>query len=508
MNKKESQKKYEDKHRDKKIRGNIIEDNNLNENIKNSEKNMKNSIKKNNSQKKKKKHKFGRIFLRIVLIIIIIIAAFVGYSTFKNGWGLQGILQTAMGQDKHTLENLKPLTILIMGLSKDIDVELTDTIIVASYNPKEQKAVLLSIPRDTFTGKNKNKASASEKINALYQKSPDKTLNAVNEITGLNIEKYIVIDNKALIQLVDAIGGVEFDVPIDMDYDDVTQDLYIHLTKGYQKLDGEQAEQLVRFRKNNNGTTYPSEYGDNDIGRMRTQREFLKVVAKQTISLKNITKIGDFIDILKQNVKTNITNWDEIKKYIPYAVNFSMENLENASLPGDSAMYNKLWFFVYDKNETQKLLEELFTTNKEEDETLNSSEENIASGLNDNSNTSLKNTEKKEEKIESNSKSDAKNNEKKFGSVEKQTVKIEVLNGSNNSKKLTEVTNILKEKGYNVYITGTTTSTSKTTILNKSQIDNEFIEELKSDLGKGAISNSNSGNKSDCDITVIIGKDF
>ena len=74
---------------------------------------------------------------------------------------------------------------------------------------------------------------------------------------------------------INEIGGVEFDVPIDMEYDDVTQDLYIHLDKGYQKLDGEQAEQLVRFRKNNNGTSYPYEYGDNDIGRMRTQREFL-----------------------------------------------------------------------------------------------------------------------------------------------------------------------------------------------------------------------------------------
>ena len=66
---------------------------------------------------------------------------------------------------------------------------------------------------------------------------------------------YVVISNNALVQLVDEIGGVEFDVPIDMNYDDSTQDLAIHLKKGVQKLNGEQAEGLVRFRKNNNGTS-------------------------------------------------------------------------------------------------------------------------------------------------------------------------------------------------------------------------------------------------------------
>lgn len=333
--------------------------------IENRNKKGKDSVNTKNNDKGKKKHIVLRFFLAMLLIIVAFVAGFLGYSTWKNGWGIQGVLQTAMGQDKHTLENLDPLVVLLMGVSKDIDAELTDTLIVASYNPKEQKAVLLSIPRDTFTGKNKNKASASEKINALYQKSPEKTLSAVNELTGLNIEKYVVIDNKALIELVDTIGGVEFDVPIDMDYDDVTQDLYIHLSKGYQKLDGEQAEQLVRFRKNNNGTTYPTEYGDNDIGRMRTQREFLKVVAEQTISLKNITKIGEFIEILKKNVKTNITDWNEIKKYIPYAVNFSTENLENVSLLGEPIMYNKLWFFACDKKETEKLIDELFRVNED-----------------------------------------------------------------------------------------------------------------------------------------------
>lgn len=477
------------KNRNFKNREDMVEKDNKMEKVKTSEKNKK----ANNT--KKKKHKFLKIVCSILLIVIFIIAGFIGYSTFKNGWGIQGLLQTAMGQDKHTLENLDPLTVLLMGVSKDIDAELTDTLMVASYNPKEQKAVLLSIPRDTFTGKNKNKASASEKINALYQKSPDKTLNAVNDITGLDIKHYVVIDNKALIQLVDAIGGVEFDVPIDMEYDDVTQDLYINLSKGYQKLNGEQAEQLVRFRKNNDGTTYPSEYGDNDIGRMKTQREFLKVVARQTISLKNIGKIGEFIDIVQKNVKTNITDWEEIKKYIPFVVSFNTDNIETVSLPGEPIMYNKLWFFAHDKNETAKLVDSLFNQNEE-----NSNEE-LINQENSNSNINPKSEEinsKKEDEISN----DIKNNE------EKKKIKIEILNGSSNSKKLTEVTDKLKQKGYNVYTTGTTTSTAKTTIFNKSNADEQFISELKKDLGKGFISKSNSSKSRDIDITIIIGRDF
>ena len=450
------------------------------------------NTKKENPKKKVKKKRTGlKIFLALVLLIVIGIALFLGYSTLKNGWGIQGVLQTAMGQDKETLANLDPLNVLIMGVSKDIGVELTDTIMIASYNPKEQKATLLSIPRDTFVGTNKNKATSYDKINALYQKSPQKTIDAVNKITGLDIKYYVVIDNNALVELVDTIGGVEFDVPIDMDYDDTSQDLYIHLSKGLQKLNGDQAEQLVRFRKNNNGTTYPAEYGDNDIGRMRTQREFLKAVASQTLQLKNVTKIGNLIDIVKENVTTNITDWDMIKQYIPYVVNFSTSNLETCSLPGAPATYNKLSFFVHDQKETIALIEELFP--KEEPE----QDEDVTNQTNTTSGQSKGNTATNTSDLASSSESTKKNND----------IKIELLNGSGNSKSLTEVTNLLTKEGYNVYRTGTTTVTSKTTIINKSKVLSSVTSNIKSLLGVGSISDS-TGTSSNCDITIIIGKDY
>ena len=444
--------------------------------------------KKLKNKKTKKKNKVLRVFLIMLLMIALFIAGFVGYSAYKNGWGVKGMIQTAMGQDETKLADLDPLTVLIMGVSEDISSKLTDTIIIASYNPKTQKATLLSIPRDTFIGKNKNTATSYDKINALYQSSPEKTLAAVNKITGLDIKYYVVISNNALVQLVDEIGGVEFDVPIDMNYDDSSQKLAIHLKKGKQKLNGAQAEGLVRFRKNNNGTSYPSEYGDNDLGRMRTQREFITEVAKQTLQLKNITKIGSFVDIIKENVTTNIKNWSTIKDYIAYAVDFSTENIRAESLPGEAGYYNKLSFFVYNKKETDKLVQELF----EEQNGTSTEEENTNNTV---TNTNQTNSSATNTVVESSAKTD---NSK---------IKIELLNGSGDKTILNKVAKELKAEGYNVYKTGTTTTTSKTTIVNKTAVKSEVVEDIKDVLGVGNISSSVSSS-STIDVRIVIGKDY
>ena len=450
------------------------------------------------NKKTKKKNKVLKVFLIILLMIALFIAGFVGYSAYKNGWGVKGMIQTAMGQDERKLADLDPLTVLIMGVSEDISSKLTDTIMVASYNPKTQKATLLSIPRDTFIGKNKNTATSYDKINALYQSSPEKTLAAVNKITGLDIKYYVVISNNALVQLVDEIGGVEFDVPIDMNYDDSSQKLSIHLKKGKQKLNGTQAEGLVRFRKNNNGTSYPSGYGDNDLGRMRTQREFITEVAKQTLQLKNITKIGSFVDIIKENVTTNIKNWSTIKDYVAYAVDFNTENIRAESLPGEAGYYNKLSFFIHNQKETNALVKELFeeqngATDEEADD-LEGNKTNTTT-TNDVAKNTTKNTSTTNSTTEGTTKTD---NSK---------IKIELLNGSGDKTLLNKVAKELKAEGYNVYKTGTTTTTSKTTIVNKTAVKSEIVEDIKDVLGVGNISNSVSSS-STIDVRIVIGKDY
>lgn len=439
------------------------------------------SKKQTNTEKKEKKDKpkkhkilraIGKFFLISIILIVLFIGGFVGYSVYKNGWGLQGLIQTAVGSDT-ALEDLEEFRILILGISEDISVALTDTIMVASYNPQTQKAVLLSIPRDTFIGDSQYSATSYDKINALYQQGgAEATLEAVNEITGLDISYYLVISNNVLVELVDEIGGVYFDVPIDMDYDSEAQDLHIHLEAGYQLLTGEQAEWLVRFRKNNDGTTYSYEYGNDDYGRMKTQQEFLKAVAEQTLKAKNITKIGNLIDIVKRNVETNIPDWDAIKEYIPYVIDFDIDNLETATIPGESARIPEntgLWFFLYDEEETEELIEELFSNQSTNDDTSD--------------------------------------DESTIDDIEE--INIELLNGSGNSRVLMEVTNELKEEGYNVYKTGTTSLTSTTTIINKSNVSSQITSDLKELLGTGIVSKSSSSSSSDeIDITIIIGSDY
>ena len=140
-----------------------------------------------------------------------------------------------------------------------------------------------------------------------------------------------------------------------MDYDDDTQDLHIHLKAGQQKINGEKAEQLVRFRHNNNGTTYSAEYGDNDEGRMKTQREYLKAIATQVVQWNNIDKVKEITNAIFKNLKTDIT-LSKILGYVPYATSFDVNNLEMDQLPGAPEKINELWFYKADTLETSELI--------------------------------------------------------------------------------------------------------------------------------------------------------
>lgn len=468
----------------------------------------KNKREKRKKEKKKKSKILKKILILLILILIILVAG-ITYKTQKNGGGLQGLLSTLVGHDEETLENLEQIQVLLMGVSTDNGGKLTDTIIVATYDPKSQKASLLSIPRDTFVGKNPQTGTGSDKINALYQKSPEKTLEKVNEITGLDIKYYMVIDNQALIKLVDVIGGVDFYVPIDMVYDDPSQDLHINLKEGQQKLNGDQAEQLLRYRHGNLDKktgkylgTYPEEYGGNDYGRMRTQREFMIETAKQTLQAKNILKVKEIIDIAYEYVETNLSV-SVIKDYVPYAINIDINNIQSAVLPGGSygpstTPSYPLWFFIVDKKETANLIKELYGSNESsEDATNNLTSNNITNSTNENT--------KKNNTSSNNTTSSSSNSQ--ISKTQAGKIKIELLNGSDSTATLTKVKKALEAKGYKVTKTTKTTSTSKTTIINKSDVDEKITENIKNILNVENVSSS-SVSSSNVDITIIIGKDY
>lgn len=465
---------------------------------------------------KKKKSKVLKKTLIFLLLVLIILIAGITYRTQKNGGGLQGLLSTLVGHDEDTLKNLEQIQVLLMGVSTDNGGKLTDTIIVATYDPKDQKASLLSIPRDTFVGKNPQTGTGSDKINALYQKSPEKTLAKVNEITGLDIKYYMVIDNQALIKLVDVIGGVDFYVPIDMVYDDPSQDLHINLKEGQQKLNGDKAEQLLRYRHGNLDKktgrylgTYPEEYGGNDYGRMRTQREFMIETAKQTLKAKNILKVKEIIDIAYEYVETNLSV-SVIKDYVPYAINIDINNIQSAVLPGGSfgpstTPSYPLWFFIADKKETAKLIEELYGSSEDTD----SKEEttNNTTTKNNTTNSNTVDTNKNNTTNSNSNTSTSSTSENQVSKSEAGKIKIEILNGSDSTETLTKVKKALTAKGYKVTKTTTTTSTSKTTLINKSDVDTKITDNVIDILGVGTVSSS-SVSSSNVDLTIIIGKDY
>lgn len=454
--------------------------------------NNKRQEKRNNRNRRKTKAKksTGKKILIGILIVLLLGIAWFTYRTYKNGWGLSGMLATVVGHDENTKKNLPEIKVLILGVSTDLDSQLTDTIMVASYNPNTQKANLLSIPRDSYTGKNTAKATASLKINALYNyyRTPEKTLEAVNELTGLDIQYYVLVKTEALIQLVDAIGGVEFNVPIDMKYDDPTQDLHIDLKAGTQKLDGEKAEQVLRFRHSNPDkitgqmSTYPSEYGNDDFGRMRTQRDFISALLKQTLKPGNIFKLGEILEIAHKNVETNL-ELSYIKDYIPYAVEFNTDNLQTATLPGttpDMKDTNNVSIFVINKKLSTELIQSMFYVDSTE-ETENNT---ITNSLNTTSNSISSTTTVKDDEL-----------------------KIELINGSGNTSKLEEAKTKLEEAGFTVKKTGKTSTISKTVITNKKNATDEQLKNIKQVLNAGSIS-TNKQASSQVDVTIVIGEDF
>ena len=218
-------------------------------------------------------------------------------------------------------------TFLLVGTDKDDGN--TDTIMVASYDTVNQKISIMSIPRDTMI----NESWDIKKINSVYSRtgnSINSLANRIKKLVGFKPDYYVKVELSVFVQLVDLVGGVEFYVPCDMDYDDPYQDLHIHLKEGLQVLDGQKAMQLVRFRG----------YYGGDIKRTEVQQQFLKALIQECLSLKHWGKVKAYIDLALENVQTDM----DFGSIVWFAANvmglndasmLSMENVNTYTLPGD-----------------------------------------------------------------------------------------------------------------------------------------------------------------------------
>lgn len=431
-----------------------------------------NNTKKVNKKKKVKKHRKLKKVLLVIFILLAIVVTYFIIQVNRNGGGMRGLVTTFIGSDIEQIKNLEDIYILCMGSSQN----LTDTIMVLKYNPREQTASILSIPRDSFVGNSTENASPFDKINARYSLGAQAVIDCVNDLTGLNLKYYITVDTKALRDLVDTLGGVYYYVPMKMDYDDSSQDLYIHLKEGWQTLNGEQAEGLVRFRHNNDGTSYPSDYGDNDLGRMKTQRAFISEVLKQAMKPSNITKINQVMTIAQEEVESNIP-WEVAKDYVAALMNFNTENLKTDTLPGTPRYMNEYSFFVVDKYQAKEKVNELFLTSTTTTETVDEYGNTISQTTTSSANE-----------------------------IDKEDIKLEVLNGTGSESKFEKALDQLDDEGYDIETKGTTNVTRKTVIINRKDTSKDIPNAIKSILCTGVTTTGEK--KEDVDFTVIIGTDY
>lgn len=195
-------------------------------------------------------------------------------------------------------KNAGKYTFAVLGMDKFS--KMTDVILLVMFDTAEHKLNVISVPRDTLVNIPEN----VKKINILYaygdrhDNGVGRVMDGLRDFVGFDIGNYVIVNLQAFEELIDAIGGVDYDVPIDMVYRDRRQDLDINIKKGMQHLNGAEALKVVRFRAG---------YANADIGRIATQQDFMKTVAKQLLKAKNIANLPEIIRIITENTETNLT---------------------------------------------------------------------------------------------------------------------------------------------------------------------------------------------------------
>ena len=204
----------------------------------------------------------------------------------------------------------------------------TDTILVGRLDVAAVTLDLVSIPRDTLV----NVSWGVKKINSILsseRNDPERFLMHLGNLIGYTVDCYAVVDIRSVEKLVDCIGGVYYNVPRDMEYDDPAQDLHIHIPKGYRLLLGKEAVDVLRFRMGNDG----SGYVNGDLGRIQTQQDFLATVAAQFLSIRNIPNLTGAVDIFETYVQTNM-DASNLAFFAREFLKLDKENVRFHTLPG------------------------------------------------------------------------------------------------------------------------------------------------------------------------------
>lgn len=307
------------------------------------------------------KHFIKTYFVSIfaVLMVLLMVSGIYIFLN-KEHFAFAGIKDTINSFSKYSDLELSDIeraqkyssrtNILIIGKEH----QRTDTIMFLSYDEKEKKANVISIPRDTYYKREGYKSTSANKINAIYQSEGIVGLmSAVEDILGLDIDNYVEIDYNALVSIVNAVGGVDVYIPVDMNYDDPYDNppLSIHFEKGDAHLDGQDALRFLRFRKNNDGVGYP----DGDLGRIRTQQAFVQNLIDKCISLK----IVDVVTSCFAYVETDISLIDAVE-LASGLIGFSSDNVEMTTMDCYGKYIDGLSFVVPNERSIKKYVYDMY----------------------------------------------------------------------------------------------------------------------------------------------------
>ncbi|MBO4898058.1 MAG: LCP family protein [Clostridia bacterium] len=296
-----------------------------------------------------------RTYLKVLLITLLIVSVmalgFIAYYIWTtNVWGAYAFKS---GQHGDALDEIEGSRINTLVVGKDRVADNTDTILVMSADTSDSNIYIVSIPRDTKVSVN----GRTMKINAVYSyakysgEAPEELLiDTVKEVTGIKINNYAIIDTKAFREIVDALDGVEYDVPRDYNYDDPYQDLHIHIKKGFQTLYGEDAEGLVRYRH---------DYARADLERVEVQQSFIKELIKQKLKAKYITKAPKVYRSAQENITSNFTV-NELMEYARKLKDISDDTIHTFTIPGEARMINGASYFIIYEEETKEMVRKYF----------------------------------------------------------------------------------------------------------------------------------------------------
>lgn len=260
-------------------------------------------------------------------------------------------------------EEAKIQNIAVFGL--DSSGIRADTIFVGSINDEEGSLKITSIPRDTkIVLDDTEKAQIDAQMEQQSVKCRDVcklselvaysgkplmekiVLKKIEKLTGIKIDYYVLIDIEAAQKMIDAMGGLEIDVPQAMNYDDAEQDLHIHLEAGKQHLDGNQTMQLVMFR---HSSDYAIRYPDGDVGRVKVTQSVIKEIWQK---LKDVSNTEDFIRLAKgvsESVDTNLPLSD-LKGYYDLLNAVGLEGIQFDILSGEIVSEGGRSYYAVDES--------------------------------------------------------------------------------------------------------------------------------------------------------------